>query len=406
MSKNLIGKRISLTSNNNCRYEGTLDSVDAAQQLVKLINVQTRGTENREPSSNFVPGSDDIYQYIIFRGSDIKELSLIQESAVPEKVSPPVQAPTRPNVVDDDFDAQRPRPQAPHTPARSVLNSYDKKPLHQSPAPNRPTPSQDNRNQQQHSNQSSRNHPNYNPSYNRDNKTGNGGNNPSYNRDNRDNRHNRDNRDNRENTSYGRNNPSSYQKPQSNQNVTHTRPTNVNDPWNTRANPHNQNTQSNARGGGNPRGRGRHNPQFMPRTQGEPVKPIELEELNEASLAFDKQSLFAEFQAEQQPEIQEQNGNEEDDFFDKMTLSESKDGGKRKDTLAEQHKVNQETFGPMTFNQSVHGGSRNRGYRGGHHNRGQRRNPTGNTGYSGRGKSTTPQFSKEQVEANWTAESV
>jgi hypothetical protein len=121
---------------------------------------------------------------------------------------------------------------------------------------------------------------------------------------------------------------------------------------------------------------------------------IELEDLNEATLAFDKLNFFEQIKSEGKikEDSEPKDGDTptaEDDFFDKMVLFENKQSGeagkKRKETLSDQHKVNQETFGPMTFSQSVHGGGRHQNLRnngrGGQHNRGQRNNAGGRGGY-------------------------
>eukprot|EP01127_Copromyxa_protea_P010111 TRINITY_DN2440_c0_g1_i1.p1 TRINITY_DN2440_c0_g1~~TRINITY_DN2440_c0_g1_i1.p1 ORF type:complete len:570 (-),score=120.03 TRINITY_DN2440_c0_g1_i1:64-1773(-) len=76
----LINKRLSLISKLNIRYEGILYSVDSAAQAVALANVRSFGTEDRE-AEKFVPPSQDVYEFIIFRGSDIKDLVVPNERA-------------------------------------------------------------------------------------------------------------------------------------------------------------------------------------------------------------------------------------------------------------------------------------------------------------------------------------
>lgn len=100
-SSSYYGSRISLISNKNIRYEGTLTSVDPNHQLVRLANglksyffyfllsnplVQSHGTEGRD-SFPFIPPSSDIYEYIIFRGSDIKELQMPAQPPQPKRPS-------------------------------------------------------------------------------------------------------------------------------------------------------------------------------------------------------------------------------------------------------------------------------------------------------------------------------
>lgn len=57
-----------------------------------LEQVKSYGTEGRDPE-NEIPPSDNVYEYIVFRGSDVKDLRIEKE---PEKK--PVQ---QPQVPDD-----------------------------------------------------------------------------------------------------------------------------------------------------------------------------------------------------------------------------------------------------------------------------------------------------------------
>jgi protein LSM14 len=67
-----IGCKISLISHRLIRYEGTLYTIDANEHSVALQNVTMYGTEYR--SQEFVPPSNQVYEYIIFRARDIKDL--------------------------------------------------------------------------------------------------------------------------------------------------------------------------------------------------------------------------------------------------------------------------------------------------------------------------------------------
>ncbi|MFH4978302.1 hypothetical protein AB6A40_005011 [Gnathostoma spinigerum] len=68
-----IGSRISLISKLDIRYEGILYTVDTNESTIALAKVQSFGTEDR-PTANPVAGRDEIYEYIIFKASDIKDL--------------------------------------------------------------------------------------------------------------------------------------------------------------------------------------------------------------------------------------------------------------------------------------------------------------------------------------------
>ncbi|XP_029287290.1 protein LSM14 homolog B-B-like [Cottoperca gobio] len=70
-----IGSKISLISKAQIRYEGILSSVDTDRSTVSLAKVKSYGTEDRH-ADRPVPPKDEIYEYIIFRGSDIKDITV------------------------------------------------------------------------------------------------------------------------------------------------------------------------------------------------------------------------------------------------------------------------------------------------------------------------------------------
>lgn len=69
---------------------GTLHEISSENSTVALEHVKSFGTEGRNPEDE-VATSDYVYEYIVFRGSDVKDLRIEKE---PEK-------PAQPQVPDD-----------------------------------------------------------------------------------------------------------------------------------------------------------------------------------------------------------------------------------------------------------------------------------------------------------------
>lgn len=68
-----IGSKLSLISKAEIRYEGILCSIDPVASTVTLAKVKSLGTEDRLTDRPSAP-RDEIFEYIIFRGSDIKDI--------------------------------------------------------------------------------------------------------------------------------------------------------------------------------------------------------------------------------------------------------------------------------------------------------------------------------------------
>uniref|UniRef100_U5EYV6 Putative trailer hitch n=1 Tax=Corethrella appendiculata TaxID=1370023 RepID=U5EYV6_9DIPT len=77
-----IGSCISLISKADIRYEGLLFTVDPERCTIALARVKSFGTEDRETQFPIAP-QNQCYDYILFRGSDIKDIRVINNCSVP-----------------------------------------------------------------------------------------------------------------------------------------------------------------------------------------------------------------------------------------------------------------------------------------------------------------------------------
>ncbi|KXX82315.1 Protein sum2 [Madurella mycetomatis] len=93
-----LGSRISLISRSDIRYVGTLHSINSDDSTVSLENVRSFGTEGRKGNPDEeVPPSVDLYEYIVFRGTDVKDLR-IEEGPTAKETKPPAM-PNDPAIV-------------------------------------------------------------------------------------------------------------------------------------------------------------------------------------------------------------------------------------------------------------------------------------------------------------------
>nr|XP_020466295.1 protein LSM14 homolog B [Monopterus albus] len=76
-AKPYIGCKIGLISKAQNRYEGILYTIDKLNSTVVLAKVRCLGTEGR-PTDRPTHPKDDVYEYITFRGSDIKDITLCE----------------------------------------------------------------------------------------------------------------------------------------------------------------------------------------------------------------------------------------------------------------------------------------------------------------------------------------
>lgn len=76
-SSKFIGSKVSLISKNEIRYEGTLYALDIRDATISLAHVRSFGTEDR-PTSHPIPMREEEYEFIVFRGSDVKSIDVVE----------------------------------------------------------------------------------------------------------------------------------------------------------------------------------------------------------------------------------------------------------------------------------------------------------------------------------------
>lgn len=128
-----VGSRVSLVSNSDIRYVGTLYTIDPRTMTVALKDVSSLGTENRFREKGPVPPSDHVYPFIIFHGPDIVDLQFLPQppTSTPSEPSyPPLLSPTAsaPAII----------PSVEQTPFRDVATGEDngEQPLVEEPPDN------------------------------------------------------------------------------------------------------------------------------------------------------------------------------------------------------------------------------------------------------------------------------
>lgn len=100
--KNYIGSQLSIISKQGIRYVGTLIMINSQEQTLVLKNVKSMGSEGRRAGAGTeVPGSEKIYESIIFRANELQDFYVMatpdkefsDPAIVSMKNSPPTEAP-------------------------------------------------------------------------------------------------------------------------------------------------------------------------------------------------------------------------------------------------------------------------------------------------------------------------
>ncbi|KAL5342354.1 Scd6-like Sm domain-containing protein [Aspergillus crustosus] len=95
----LIGQRFNLISKSDIRYVGTLHEINPEASTIALQNVVSFGTEGRRGNpAEEIPPSNSVYEYIVFRGSDVKDISVAEDTKENELPEPP-QIPDDPAIL-------------------------------------------------------------------------------------------------------------------------------------------------------------------------------------------------------------------------------------------------------------------------------------------------------------------
>jgi protein LSM14 len=95
----LIGQRFNLISKSDIRYVGTLHEINPEASTIALENVVSFGTEGRRGNpAEEIPPSASVYEYIVFRGSDVKDISVAEEKKENAQPEPP-QVPDDPAIL-------------------------------------------------------------------------------------------------------------------------------------------------------------------------------------------------------------------------------------------------------------------------------------------------------------------
>ena len=93
---NLTGSLISLITNAQVRYEGTLIEINRVERSMNLQNVRSFGTEGRRDGKNEISAHENTIPSVIFKVDHVKDFSIIKR---PE---PTETKPKKPELQEQD----------------------------------------------------------------------------------------------------------------------------------------------------------------------------------------------------------------------------------------------------------------------------------------------------------------
>ena len=83
----LTDAKVRIITNSDIRYEGTLYKINATEKTIALKDVSSFGTEDRRPD-RILPPSSLVYEYIVFRSAEIKDLIVLKNAETAPKDDP------------------------------------------------------------------------------------------------------------------------------------------------------------------------------------------------------------------------------------------------------------------------------------------------------------------------------
>lgn len=87
MDNQLEDKKVRIITHSNLRFEGNLYQINAEEKTIALKNVKNFGTEDRNVEK-FVPPNNLVYEFIVFRSTEIQNLIVLNDTEESNKGNP------------------------------------------------------------------------------------------------------------------------------------------------------------------------------------------------------------------------------------------------------------------------------------------------------------------------------